>query len=40
MVDSSLKDCKLKVRSEDKDLVIKIIKDSSNEPVKQFVVKV
>jgi ATP-dependent Clp protease ATP-binding subunit ClpA len=40
MVDSSLKDCKLKVRSEDKDLVIKIIKDSSNEPVKQLVVKV
>jgi len=40
MVDSSLKDCKLKVRSEDKGLVIKIIKDSSNEPVKQFVVKV
>ena len=40
MVDSSLKDCKLKVRSEDKDLVIKIIKDSSNEPVKQLVVKI
>jgi ATP-dependent Clp protease ATP-binding subunit ClpA len=40
MVDSSLKDCKIKVRSEDKDLVIKIIKDSSNEPVKQLVVKV
>ena len=40
MVDSSLKDCKLKVRSEDKDLVIRIVKDSSNEPVKQLVVKV
>ena len=40
MVDSSLKDCKLKVRSEDKDLVIRIVKDSSNEPVKQLVVKI
>ena len=40
MVDSSLKDCKLKVRSEDKDLVITIVKDSVNEPVKKFVVKV